>query len=98
MKLPVIRQHLRGRAQIFGQEVLSSADEIALKTRIDEVVVAYPQVDVGSYPKWFDPRFKTRVTFDSTDEAAVSAAADHFRRLLGDLLVVLQSPEKARPD
>jgi molybdopterin-biosynthesis enzyme MoeA-like protein len=89
MKLPVLRTHLRGRSQIFSEEVLSTADEVTLKERIDEVVLRFPNVEVGSYPKWFDPRFKTRVTFDSTEPEAVSLAAEHFRSLLGDLVVIL---------
>ena len=89
MKLPVLRDHLRGPTPIFGEEVFSNAEEVNLKGIIDEVVAAHPRVEIGSYPKWFDERFKTRVTFDSTEECAVRAAAEHFRRLLGDSLVIV---------
>jgi hypothetical protein len=35
-------------------------------------------VDVGSYPKWLDPTYKTKLTFDGRDDARVQAARDAF--------------------
>ncbi len=87
MKLAAVRVHLRGPHPLYGLEVLSSADEVSLKERIDQVVRNHPHVEIGSYPKWFDRRFKTRLTFDGTNEQAVLAAAAEFRHLLGDDLV-----------
>ena len=37
-----------------------------------------PDVDVGSYPKWLDPAYKTKLTFDGRDDARVGAARDAF--------------------
>jgi len=39
-------------------------------------------VDVGSYPKWFDNRYKTKITFDATDEAKLDSALREFLSLL----------------
>jgi len=39
-------------------------------------------VSVGSYPKWLDPAYKTKVTFDGRDEARVVEARDAFVALL----------------
>ena len=38
----------------------------------------FPDVDVGSYPKWHDPTYKTKITFDARDESRVRAAHDTF--------------------
>ena len=54
------------------------ADEGALKPLIDRVVERFPSVSVGSYPRWQDPAYSVRVTFDGRDEASVSAAAKDF--------------------
>jgi hypothetical protein len=37
---------------------------------------------VGSYPKWLDPTYKTKLTFDGRDPARVVAARDAFVALL----------------
>jgi len=42
------------------------------------VVSAFPDVEVGSYPKWHDPSYKTKLTFDGRDEARVAAALASF--------------------
>jgi hypothetical protein len=39
-------------------------------------------VEIGSYPKWFDETYKTKVTFDGTVEADVDAALAELARLL----------------
>ena len=57
-------------------------DEGDLKPLLDRVVADHPDVDVGSYPKWLDPSYKTKLTFDGRDEEPVIAARDAFVRLL----------------
>lgn len=99
MKLATIRHYLAGPAPIYGSEILSSAEELTIKQHIDAVVLAFPGVEVGSYPKWFDERFKTRITFDSTDQTALAAAAEHLRQLLGELWVApLETDDLPSPD
>lgn len=78
MKLQVVRARVRGAAQFFGKEVLTKMDEPDLKPLLDRVVAAHPDVDVGSYPKWFDSRYKTKITFDSTDASKLEAAVQDF--------------------
>jgi molybdenum cofactor synthesis domain-containing protein len=80
MKLPVVIAHL---AQRTGLAFVSHAayvklDEGELKPLLDRVVSSFPDVAVGSYPKWFDPTYKTKLTFDGRDEARVLAARDAF--------------------
>jgi molybdenum cofactor synthesis domain-containing protein len=78
MKLPVIRDRVRGAARFITRQVLTKMDEPDLKPLLDRIVAAHPDVDVGSYPKWFDHRYKTKITFDSTDEAKADAALRDF--------------------
>ena len=53
-------------------------DEGDLKPLLDAVVAKFPDVAVGSYPKWMDPTYKTKLTFDGRDLARVRAAHDVF--------------------
>jgi molybdenum cofactor synthesis domain-containing protein len=88
MKLPVVVAWLD--AQLGGARAFVShaayvrLDEGVIKPMLDRVVGEYADVSVGSYPKWMDPAYKTKVTFDGRDEARVLAARDAFIALLPD--------------
>jgi molybdenum cofactor synthesis domain-containing protein len=84
MKIPVVVARLK---QSLGDErghgFVSHAayvkmDEGELKPLLDCVVASFPDVAVGSYPKWLDPSYKTKVTFDGRDDARVLSARDAF--------------------
>lgn len=82
MKLALIRERIRGSGAFVTRSVFTNMDEAELKPILDEVVALHPDVEVGSYPKWFDARYKTKVTFDArTDEAADAAAEAFLERL-----------------
>lgn len=78
MKLAVVRDRVRGAEAFVTREVFTKIDEPDLKPLLDRVVVAHPDVDVGSYPKWFDTRYKTKITFDATDTTKLDAALADF--------------------
>jgi molybdenum cofactor synthesis domain-containing protein len=82
MKLAVIRANVHGPSRFVSREVFTKMDEPDLKPLLDRVVAAHPEVDVGSYPKWFDTRYKTKITFDATDEAKLDSALREFLSLL----------------
>jgi molybdenum cofactor synthesis domain-containing protein len=87
MKMPVVLSELVG-APVVSVAVYTNLDEGLLKPHLDEVVAAYPDIEVGSYPKWRHPSYRTKVTFDGMDEKAVSAARDAFVTSLPDDAVV----------
>ncbi|MBM4358105.1 MAG: competence/damage-inducible protein A [Deltaproteobacteria bacterium] len=78
MKMPVVVAELGGGVRFVSHAVYTSLDEGPLKPLLDAVVAAHPAVEVGSYPKWREPRYRTKVTFDGQDEAAVLEARDAF--------------------
>jgi len=82
MKLVVIRANVHGAFRFVSREVFTKMDEPDLKPLLDRVVAAHPDVDVGSYPKWFDTRYKTKITFDATDQEKLDAAVGEFLSLL----------------
>ena len=57
-------------------------DEGDLKPLLDCVVAQHPAVEIGSYPKWADPAYKTKLTFDGRDQITVHQAVEDFLDLL----------------
>jgi molybdopterin-biosynthesis enzyme MoeA-like protein len=84
MKLAVVLDRLRADAgtAFVTRAVYTRMDEGDLKALLDAVVARFPDVAVGSYPKWQDPSYKTKLTFDGRDPARVDAARDAFLALL----------------
>jgi molybdenum cofactor synthesis domain-containing protein len=82
MKLAVIREHVRGAEPFISKSIYTKMEEAELKPLLDQVVAAHPVVEVGSYPKWFDTRYKTKVTFDGRTEGQVDAAIKAFIAVL----------------
>ncbi len=70
------------RRAFVSRAVYTQLDEGNLKPMLDHVVAEFPDVSVGSYPKWMDPAYKTKLTFDGQDEPRVLAARDAFVALL----------------
>src|SRR5262249_21160818 len=78
MKLPLIRSELGGDRPFVSVAVYTMLDEGQLKPLIDRVVASHGDVDVGSYPKWNDPEYKTKLTFDGLATDRVRSARDAF--------------------
>lgn len=94
-KLSIIRQYLRGQSEFYSAWVKLQSDESSIKSDLDAVAQACPDVEVGSYPKWFDPEYKTKITFDGTEPGRV----DHALSMLLDRLpttAVVQRESAAR--
>ncbi|MEZ4444071.1 MAG: molybdopterin-binding protein [Polyangiaceae bacterium] len=81
-KMDVVRAELGGGTPFVSLAVLTKLDEGPLKPLLDRVVADFPEVMVGSYPRWQHPRYRTKITFDATDDAACGAARDAFVALL----------------
>jgi molybdenum cofactor synthesis domain-containing protein len=87
MKMQVVVEKIAARlgaaAQAFvSRAVYTKMDEGDLKPLLDAIVAAFPDVAVGSYPKWMDPAYKTKLTFDGRDPSRVDAARDAFVKTL----------------
>ena len=78
LKLPIIEAALGVDAPYVSRAVYTNMDEGTLKPLLDAVVTAHTEVDVGSYPTWSDPSYRTKLTFDGKDRVAIDAAVDAF--------------------
>jgi molybdenum cofactor synthesis domain-containing protein len=77
-KLATVRAWVRGPAPFVSRAVYTVLDEARLKPLLDALVLGHAGVEIGSYPRWFEPTYKTKITFDARDAALVEAAALAF--------------------
>lgn len=88
MKLAVVVDRLAGGIGFVSRAVFTRMDEGDLKPLLDDVVARFPDVGVGSYPKWHEPSeretasYRTKLTFDGRDAVRVEAALGAFVALL----------------
>lgn len=82
MKLALIQEVLPQRAGFVTHSVYTNLDEGQLAPLLEAVVLNFADVEVGSYPKWFDPTYKTKLTFDGQNKEQVAAASAQFLSLL----------------
>ena len=77
-KLATVRTFLRGPAPFVSRAVYTRLEEARLKPLLDALVIDHTGVEIGSYPRWFEPSYKTKITFDARDAKLVDAAARAF--------------------
>ncbi len=77
-KLHAVRAHLAGTRQFFSRAVFLRLGEGELAPLLDALVASHPEVSVGSYPKYGEPTYQTKVTLDGVDEGAVERALTAF--------------------
>ncbi len=97
MRLASMKTALCKRQPFISRSVYSNMDEGDLVPLLDQVVRDFPDISIGSYPKWHDPACRTELTFDGLDSARVEAALHAFVALLpqGEPLRV-SSPEPTK--
>jgi molybdopterin-biosynthesis enzyme MoeA-like protein len=88
MKLATLRSWVVGPTPFVTRALVLSKDEVELKDALDAVVAAHPAVSIGSYPALFNPRYRTRITFDGTNATAVQAALDDLTARIEQSFIV----------
>jgi molybdenum cofactor synthesis domain-containing protein len=88
LKLLTVRAWLRGPVPFVSRSLFLRLEEPLLKPLLDAVVARHPAVEIGSYPKWFDPSYRTLVTFDANDADAARAALDDLQALVAPADIV----------
>jgi molybdenum cofactor synthesis domain-containing protein len=82
LKLLTVRAWLRGPTNFVSRALFLRQEEPLVKPHLDSVVARHPSVEIGSYPKWFDPTYRTQVTFDAESAESAQAALEDLRCLL----------------
>jgi molybdopterin-biosynthesis enzyme MoeA-like protein len=83
MKLPVVVARIGALGPAFvSHAVFVKIDEGVLTPILGQVVAEFPDVSIGSYPRWGEAAYKTKLTFDGRDDGRARAARDAFIALL----------------
>lgn len=78
LKMKQVVEVLGTSAPFVSVAAFTKLDEGNLKPLLDRVVEGFPDVEIGSYPRWTDPVVRTKLTFDGRDAARCTAARDAF--------------------
>ena len=85
-KLDAVRELFRA-PPIHSRAVYSREGEGAIAATLDEIVAAFPEVDVGSYPHPGAPDYRVKITLDGRDAGALERAVAALVSGLGDAVV-----------
>jgi molybdenum cofactor synthesis domain-containing protein len=85
-KFETVRELFRA-PPIHARAVYSREGEGPIAGILDEVVAAFPDVEVGSYPHLDTPDYRVKITLDGRDHATVDAATAQLVTRLGPAVV-----------
>lgn len=88
LKFTDLRKRLDEGQEFHSQAVYTLSGEGEIASLLERITKAFPGVMVGSYIKWKADDYRTKVTFDGEDEAAVTEAADMLVEHLAPVLFV----------
>lgn len=88
-----IRDQFRAHP-VTAARVYVDFEEGELAPHLDMVVAAYPDVKIGSYPRFSEKDFKVLVTLEGADEAAVAGAFTMLRDRVASKLVRVEEPAR----
>lgn len=88
-KLPSLRRELKGTVKVLNGLYLRS-DESRIAPMLNQVVAEFPEVKIGSYPRFGETEFRVWISLECEDGARVAAAVDRLLELLpsGDVVRV----------
>jgi molybdenum cofactor synthesis domain-containing protein len=86
-KMGRIKPLLQGARKVL-QSIYLDTDETSIAAQISEVVEAFPEVAIGSYPRLDDPRERVRITVEAMEADAVERAVARLLELLPTSRVV----------
>lgn len=78
LKMKQVVEVLGVSSPFVSMVAFTTLDEGNLKPLLDVVVERFPDVEVGSYPRWTDQVVRTKLTFDGRDAARCAEARDAF--------------------
>ncbi len=88
IKLMMLRERIGSDVPFVSRALYTMCDEGEIAALLEGVARAHPGVEIGSYPRWRDPTYRVKLTFDGRDAAAVDAALEECRAALPQGAVV----------
>jgi molybdopterin-biosynthesis enzyme MoeA-like protein len=83
-----LRARIAGDTPFVSRALYTNCDEGEIAALLEQVARAHPGVEIGSYPRWRDPSYRVKLTFDGRSPEAVDAALEACRAALPPELVV----------
>jgi molybdenum cofactor synthesis domain-containing protein len=93
-KFSAIKERFRGEPFVT-REIYINEEECYIAPSLELLIVEFPEVMVGSYPKVDHPEYKVIVTLESTDRDSLARAYDRLMGLLPEDKVVRQGSKAA---
>lgn len=88
----------RFRSQpVVAARLFVNADEGRIAPDLDRIVGEFPEVKIGSYPRFTEQDFRVLLTLEHKERAKVSAAYAALDAALGELVVRREPPEDVAP-
>lgn len=75
-KFRAMREEFQPEGQFYSRAVYVHSDEAELAPLLDRLNEDHGQVNIGSYVRWGEKTYRTKLTIDGRDEAAVVACFD----------------------
>lgn len=88
LKFTDLRKRLDQGHEFHSHAVFTLSGEGEIASLLERIAKAFPGVMVGSYVKWKVEDYRTKITFDGEDRAAVLKAADMLIEALPPALFV----------
>lgn len=82
LKFELVRDRLGRDAPFVSRAIYTRCDEGEIAALLERVERAHPGVAIGSYPRFRDPDYSVKLTFDGRDEARVREALEACLREL----------------
>jgi len=82
-KLRVLRERIGADRPFVTRALLTTCDEGTIAAHLERVAEAFPAVDLGSYPRTGEAKYRVKLTFDGLDAAEVEAARDACAEAIG---------------
>ena len=87
-----IRDRFRA-TPVWAARIYTNGEEGDLAPKLDAVVAAYPNVKLGSYPRFTEKEFSVLLTLEGAAAAEVTAAFEMLSAQLGAQLVRTEAPQ-----
>ena len=78
LKFDDLRKRLDEGVGFYSEAVYTRCGEGEIAALLERIATEHPSVMIGSYVKWKDADYKTKVTFDGPQEVFVRKAADRL--------------------
>lgn len=82
VELVMLRERIGSDQPFVSRAIYTMCDEGEIAALLEDVACAHPDVSIGSYPRWRDPDYRVKLTFDGTSAHEVDAALEACRAKL----------------